>query len=262
MMKKFLGSLSFILSLVILTGCPRPIDMSIYTTMNTATKDSLTILAFDPVIQKNDVLYINIGVDGSQSAQKLASILNGVNQSFQNNQIATIGYLVDPFGRITIPSLGYFDVAGKRKQDVINEMYARIRKDYIVNPSINMRIINYRVYIEGEVIRPGAIDVTNELITLPQAISMASGFTPYAIKSDVQIIRTENGKTKIVHLDLTDDDVLEKDREFYYLKQNDQIFVKANKEKILSSNISTTRTISYATGALTLLLTFFTLFKN
>lgn len=262
MIKKLFISLSVILALVILTGCPRPIDEKNYRTINTESRDSLTILAFDPIIQKNDILYINIGVTGSESAQKLASLLNGINMTAANTtNLATMGYLVDPSGRISIPSLGEIEVAGKRKQDVITELYNKVKKLFVVNPTINMRILNYRVFIEGEVSKPGALEVPNELITLPQAISMAGGFTIYAQKNDVQLIRDENGKKKIVHLDLRFGDLLDKHKEYYYLKQNDQIFVYANKEKIISSNQSTARTVSYATAALTVLLTIFTLFR-
>jgi polysaccharide export outer membrane protein len=262
MFKKIIFSYTVIIALVTLTGCPRQINEKLSRTLESDTIDSLTILALDPIIQKNDILYINISVSGSENAQKLAMLMNGINQnSSASSNLATMGYLVDPYGKITLPQLGVVDVAGKRKQDVVTELYALVKKQFILNPIINLRIINYRVFIEGEVGKPGAYEVPNELLTLPQAISMAGGFTVYSQKNDVRLIRDDNGKKKLVHLDLTAGDLLDKDKEYYYLKQNDQIIVNYNKERLLSANQSTARTISYATGAITLLLTIFTLFR-
>jgi polysaccharide export outer membrane protein len=117
------------------------------------------------------------------------------------------------------------------------------------------------VFLEGEVARPGAIEVLNEVLTLQQAIALAGGTTLFATLSDVEIIRNDNGKQRIVHLDLRNDEIYTTKKEFFYLKQNDYISIKANKEKIVSSNQSAARTISYASTALTILLAMFTIFR-
>ncbi len=246
--------------LVICTGCPKP-DLSSNNYLSSEAKDSLTILAFDPVIQKNDILYINVSVAGSEGAQKMAATYVQQNNITSNN-LAVSGFLVSPKGTISLPSVGEVEVVGKTKQQVTDLLVDKLRKYLNVTPFVTVRIINYRVYINGEVNKPGAIDVTNEVISLPQAIAIASGFTVYAAKEKVQIIRDMgNGEKKIVYIDLRYEDLLDKQKEYFYLKQNDQIFVQANKEKIISSNQSTVRTVSYATAGITLLLTFFNLFR-
>jgi polysaccharide biosynthesis/export protein len=223
--------------------------------------DSLTIAAFDPIIQKNDILYINFSVTGSEVAQKQILLYNLPTTPSSVSNPALQGFLVSPKGYIDIPSLGKIEVAGKTKQEVIDALYEKIKVYISVPPVITVRIINFKVFLEGEVGKPGLIEVPNEVLTLQQAIAIAGGTTLFANLGDVEVMRTENGKTKIVHIDLRGDQIYSSHKDFYYLKQNDYISIKPNKEKIISSNQSTARTISYATTAITALLAVFTIFR-
>ncbi len=224
--------------------------------------DSLTIAALDPVIQKNDIISVNISAPGSENTQRLVQLYNGTaGMAGGQSSLATQGYLVSPMnGTITIPSLGEVEVAGKTKQEIVNIIYQKLKVRLEVGPVVTVRILNFRVYLEGEITRPGIIDVPNEVLTLPQALSIAGGTTLYATLSDIEILRTENGKQRIVHIDLRNDEIFTTKKEFYYLKQGDYIAIKPNKEKIASTNQSTARSISYATTAITILLAMFTIF--
>ncbi len=261
-MNKLVLSLSVIVAVIVLTGCPRPIVPSNYIKYETL-KDSLTILALDPVIQKNDILSINVSTAGGEYSQNLIRLYNpNENQNMNQANLAMTGFLVSPKGTITVPSLGEVEAAGKTKQQLIDDLYERYKKYLKIAPIISVRIINFKIFIEGEVARPGYIDVSNEVISLQQAIAVAGGTTLFAQLNDVVIYRDDNGKKRIVHIDLRNDELFTKYQDFFYLKQNDYISIKANKEKIISSNQSTSRTISYATTAVTILLTLFTLLRN
>jgi polysaccharide biosynthesis/export protein len=253
MIKNIFVSISVLVCMVVLTGCPKPINMTNYLKYQSKI-DSLTLNALDPVIQKNDILGINFSVAGSENAQRLI-------QQYNSN-LMTQGYLVSPTGNITIPSLGDVPVAGKTKQEIKDILYQKLKKYIEVAPVVTIRILNYTVYVEGEVLRPGPIMVTNELITLQQALATAGGTTPFATLSEVLLIRSNYGTQKIAHIDLRNEDIYTKNSEYYYLKQGDQIIINPNKEKIASSNSSSSRTISYASTAIGILLAMFTLFKN
>jgi polysaccharide biosynthesis/export protein len=256
-------SISFIfLIYLVTTGCnlQKPVVIGNYIKWQTRI-DSLTIAAFDPVIQKNDILYINFSVTGSEVAQKQIMLYNLPTNTNAVSNIALQGFLVSPKGYIDIPSLGKIDVAGKTKQEVIDVLYEKIKVYILVPPVITVRIINFKVFLEGEVGKPGLIEVPNEVLTLQQAIAIAGGTTLFANLSDVEVMRSENGTTKIVHIDLRGEQIYTTHKDFYYLKQNDYIAIKPNKEKILSSNQSTARTVSYATTAITALLAIFTIFR-
>jgi polysaccharide biosynthesis/export protein len=261
-MNKLLLSLLVLISFVVLTGCPgRKIIESDYIKYD-SVKDSLAILALDPVIQKNDILSIIVSVPGGEYEQNLGRLYNPSEGQVNQTNLAMTGYLVSPKGTLTIPAIGEVEAAGKTKQELIDNLYEKYKK-FINKPVvISVRLLNFKVFIEGEVARPGFIDVPNELITLQQAIAIAGGTTLFAKLNDVVVFRYENGKRKVAHIDLRNDQLFTTYQEFFYLKQGDYISIKANKEKIISSNQSTTRTISYATTAVTILLTLFTLLRN
>jgi polysaccharide biosynthesis/export protein len=262
MINRLFTSLTIVLLMLVITGCPKP-DLMAPKFLDTASRDSLLIEALDPVVRKNDILYINVSAAGSENAQRLADLYNQKLPGAATSNLALTGYLVSPKGTITMPNVGEIKVAGLTKQQVHDQLFGVLKKFFEGIPIISIRIINYTVYVNGEVDRPSAINVPNEVITLPQAITLAGGFTVYAAKEKVQLIREgDDGKKKIVHLDLRKDDLLEKDKEYYYLKQNDIIFIEATKEKGLSANQSTTRTVGYATGAITILLTLLNIFRQ
>jgi polysaccharide biosynthesis/export protein len=251
--------------MVVLTGCPRTVSLSDYNRYNTRI-DSLTIAALDPVIQKNDILYISFSVPGTESAQKSVQIFNtpnfvGNNPSGGSMQ-STLGYLVDPQGNINIPAMGLIKVSGLTKQQVVDMLKTRLRQYIQLEPIVTIRIINFKISIEGELQRPGVYEIPNERVTLLEAISMAGGLSVFAKKDDILIVRDDNGKKTLTHVDLRNEEIFTRYSDFYYLRQNDHIYVPATKEKALSSNQSTARNVSLAATAAGLLIAIFTLLRN
>jgi polysaccharide biosynthesis/export protein len=240
-------------------SCATNIDLANYTKYRTNI-DSLTISALDPVIQKNDILSIDFSIAGTEDAQRLMELYSGKSRS-SSGGLSSNGFLVSPStGSITIPTIGEVQVAGKTKLEVVSILQKKLLQYIKLVPVVTIRILNFTVYIEGEVSSPGPISVQNEVITLQEAIAIARGTTPYAILSDVNIIRNDNGVRRITQLDLRGEEIYTTKKEFYYLKQGDYIQIKANKEKYVAANQSTARTISFATTGITLLFAMFQLF--
>ncbi len=259
-MNKIIAIVLFLsISAAFLTSCGSPVKLADKTKYETDI-DSLTISALDPIVQKNDILSINFTVSASEEGQRLMEIYNGTNRANSGtSNLASSGYLVSPKGTITLANIGEVEVAGKTKQQIIETLQQKMMKYIKVVPVVTMRIINFRVYVEGEVAQPGAIEVQNELVSLQEALAIAGGTTTYAVLSDVVITRRENGVTKIAHIDLRGDEIYKEKKEFYYLKQGDYIQIKADKEKYIASNNSISRNIAYATTGITLLVTILTL---
>ena len=264
MKKNLFYLLNIVFTVALLYSCGKPVDLSQYRKYKTPENvDSLTISARDPIIQKNDILDIKISLVGGQTAQELQQFYSP-NGSAPNQlqQQGAVGILVDPFdGTITIPSIGDIPAAGKTKNELKNLIYVKL-KAFVKVPVVTIRIINFSVYIEGEVNKPGLISVPNELITLQQAISLAGGNTLFAVLSDVQVIRSDNVGQKLVHINLLNDELYTTKKEFFYLRQGDQINLPANKEKIVSSNQSTARTIGYASTAISIIIGLFAIFAR
>ena len=108
-------------------------------------------------------------------------------------------------------------------------------KPYITDATINLRILNFKVTVEGEVTRPGTYTVNSERVTLLQALSLAGDLTIYGKRKNILIIREQDGQRLYKVVDITSTDFM--DSEYYYLNQNDIVYVEPNKTRINSSAV-------------------------
>lgn len=167
-------------------------------------------------------------------------------------------YLVDREGYIDFPVLGRLLIGGKTKEQVSDEMHALIAKD-IKDAVINIRLMNYKVTVMGEVNRPGVHKINSERITLPEALSLSGDLTKYGKRDNILITReTTNGITT-QRVDLTSTDFMQSD--YFYLKQNDIVYVEPNKTRVNSSGVGPNISI-YLTVISLLLTTTALILKN
>lgn len=159
-------------------------------------------------------------------------------------------YLIDGDGNIQFPIIGTVKAAGKTKKELINELNHKISK-YVIDPVINIRIMNYKFTVQGEVNKPNTYQITSERISLPEAIAMAGDLNIYGQRNNILILREKNGKTTTHRIDITKPDFI--NSEFYYIKQNDIIYVEPNKVRANSSAVGPN--ISVAISIVTLLTT-------
>ena len=129
---------------------------------------------------------------------------------------------------------------------------------YISDPTVNIQFADMKISVIGEVARPGQYDITNDRISLLDALSLAGDLTIYGVRSDVKVIREENGVRTTASLDLTSQDIY--DSPYFYLQQNDVIYVKPNKYRAQAGEISQNRSfyislISTAVSVATLIVT-------
>jgi polysaccharide export outer membrane protein len=124
-------------------------------------------------------------------------------------------------------------------------------KAYFTEPSVNLRILNYKITVQGEVARPGTFTSATERITLPEALSMAGDLTIFAKRDNILIIREIDGKKESHFVDITKADFI--NSPFYYLSQNDLIYVEPNKTRMNSSAVGPN--ISIILSSVSLLIT-------
>lgn len=134
-------------------------------------------------------------------------------------------YVVDPKGDILFPMLGTISVQGLTVEQLRDKLTALISKD-VENPLVSVSLVNYYIDILGEVASPGRKSVSSPRYTILDAIANAGDITQYGRRDNVLLIREENGKRSHVRLDLTSPDILSSP--YYYLKQNDYIYVEPN----------------------------------
>ena len=184
-------------------------------------------------IQPDDLLTIIVSADDPESA--LPFNLTTVSVPSANNAMASRGqetlqsYLVDASGSIDFPILGKLKVGGLSRTELMKELETKIAK-YIKNPIINIRLINFKVSVQGEVTNPGIFAVNSDRVTLIEAISMAKDLTIYGKRDNILIIREVNGVKSYNRVDITKADFI--NSPFYYLSQNDVVYVEPNKTRI------------------------------
>ena len=180
-----------------------------------------------PVIQKSDILSITV----SSLNPEATIIFNTPNQTAGSYNPQTTGYLVNNDGAILFPILGKLNVAGLTVKQFTSDLSTTlVTKKLLIDPIVNVRIINFKVTVLGEVAKPTVVPVPNEKISMLEAIGMAGDLTLYAQRDNVLLIRIENGKRITRRINLNSPDFLESP--FYYLKTNDVVYVEPNKDKV------------------------------
>jgi len=191
------------------------------------------------MFQKDDLLSITIlGLDPEAVAPFNlpiptygASTVGGYSQGAPTPP----GYLVDEDGNIDFPVIGKIHIEGLTRTAATEKLKTELKK-YINNPTVNIRMLNYKVTVLGEVRNPGTFTIPNERVTLLEAIGIAGDLLITAKRDDVIVIRNENGKRTETVVDLRSKDLFESP--VYYLKQNDLVYVAPNRAKINSSAVN------------------------
>ncbi len=142
------------------------------------------------------------------------------------------GYLVDSEGNIRFPVLGNISVMGKTRGTIEKELKQKL-SEYITDVVVDVRIINFKVTVIGEVKAPGVFRIQDERVTLPEAIALAGDFTLDGKRNAVTVIREENGVRKVARIDYTSADLFS--TPYYFLKQNDIVYVEPSLKGVRKS---------------------------
>lgn len=139
-------------------------------------------------------------------------------------------YIVDTNGDIDFPILGKINTSDKTLVKLKNELKDKMTR-YVINPTVNMRLANFKVTILGEVNRQGDYTITNGQATILNALGLAGDLTSYGKRNDILIIRTENGVVSHGRINLLDANLI--NSPYYNLKQGDAIVVSSNNTRDL-----------------------------
>ncbi|MCX2574009.1 polysaccharide biosynthesis/export family protein [Pedobacter sandarakinus] len=197
----------------------------------------------EPTIQPDDILSINIFTLNPQSGaiinQAAATPTLGGNT---NTSLATqsTGFLVDKNGDVELSLIGKLKVSGLttyQARELIRDKAAEVYKQ----PNVQLRFANFKVSVLGEVNAPSAYTLPNEKVSILDALSLAGDLTIFGKRDNVLIVRDNDGKKEFARLDLNSSEIF--NSPFYYLKQNDVIYVEPNKRKVSASNSAQIQTI-------------------
>jgi polysaccharide export outer membrane protein len=121
------------------------------------------------------------------------------------------------------------DLSRKEATDMLKEKIS----EYVTDPIVNIRLVNFTVTVLGEVNRPGAYTIQDERISISEALGLAGDLTIYGKRDNVFLIREVNGLKKYAKYDLTSINVV--NSPVYYLTQNDVIYVEPNNTRVRQS---------------------------
>ncbi|ERM81016.1 sugar transporter [Rhodonellum psychrophilum GCM71 = DSM 17998] len=215
----------------------------------------------EPRIQEDDLLSITVtSLNPESNLLFNAGVIMPSQGNFNTNVSSPINenYLVDKDGFINYPVIGKINLRGLTKQEGIVKI-TQLLDEYVKNPIINIRFMNFKVTVIGEVQQPSSFIIPTEKITILEALGLAGDMTAYGKRENVLVIREKDGIRSANRLNLNDKAVL--DSPFYYLQQNDVVYVEPYKTKALQAD-NNPRTFALLSTGLTLAVVLVLNFNN
>ncbi|MGD9932038.1 MAG: polysaccharide biosynthesis/export family protein [Mangrovibacterium sp.] len=240
--KNWLRVVGIVLISVSLFSCSTKKNMTYFRDIEgEIIEKGLPVPPADHIIKPNDNLFITVKTIDPE-INELFSNNNGGGAAAMNNQrfqsLADqyiYGYQVDSRGKVFLPIMGEVHLAGLTLAGAQNEIMRRAG-EYLKDANIQVKLLNFKVSLLGEVRNPGVLYNYNNTLTILEAISMAGGITEYGELRNILVMREVPQGTKSFQLDLTQKSIL--DSEAFYLQPNDMVYIKAQTMK--STRINTT----------------------
>ena len=227
----------FVIGVIILLciGCVSPKKVTYFQDVKEVELEQ-SLINFEPTLQIGDILTIIVS-----SIIPEAALPFNIYETQGNNTITRpLPYIVDADGEINFPGIGRIKVAQLTTKQLTNELHKKLLP-YLNDPIVNVRLTNFKVTVLGEVRSPGSYTVLNERINILEAIGLAGDLNIQGKRDSVTLIRERNGKRVFISIDLTSKKLF--NSPYYYLAQNDIIYVEPNKTRINSSGVGSNTTV-------------------
>ena len=219
---------------------------------------------FEPIIQKNDLLSIQIYSNSTKpevsdalyNPPAMAGSSSG--SSSGGGTGTTGGYMVDIDGNIRFPRLGVIHVEGLTKRQLADTIVSKITD--LESPTAVIRFLNYRITVLGEVGHQGTFTIPNERVTIFEALGLAGDIPVTGKKDNVKILREVNGDREIGTVNLTSKNIFESP--YYHLQQNDVVLVEVKKNKVKQADQALVLSrLAFALSLVTTLAILYNIFK-
>lgn len=214
---------------------------------------------YDACIMPKDQLTITVSCIDDQAAAPFNMTVPTpytVNQRSMTSQPMLQTYLVDNDGFINFPVVGSMKVGGLTKSQAEKMIEEKITP-YMAsgeNPIVTVRMVGYQISVLGEVARPGTFTVSREKISILEALAQAGDLTIWGQRKNVQLIREDATGKKSIHIfDLTDANII--NDPYFYLQQNDVVYVTPNKVKSQNSSVGSMTTLWFSATSILISLT-------
>lgn len=216
-------------------SCKAPEDIVYF--QNTKNLEEIKLSnKFESIFKLDDIISISVSAPDMDTAKPFnllqGTSLNSSEGGSSTSEIQSPTYLIDTHGNIQFPVLGEIKVVGLTRIQV-KELIKLKLKTYINDPIVSVRLHNFKITILGDVTNPGSHIISNDRITIIDALGMAGDLTIKGKRKNIMVIRENDGFMTYHKLDITSKNIFNEPA--YYLTQNDIVYVEPNKSRIRSS---------------------------
>jgi len=203
------------------------------------------IVNYTPLkIQANDILKIQISSIDAIAVQPFQ--VGGTSES----SAALSNYLVNSTGNIIFPTVGEINLKGLEIEEAQEAILEKLTPYFTEAPIVQVRLVNFKVNVNGEVTRPGSYSVINDRLSIIEAITLAGDFTPYSMRDSILIIREMDGMRSFGYVNFNTAEVF--NSPYFYLQQNDVVYIRPEKTKVNSIRDPAVRILPWVTTAASL----------
>lgn len=203
---------------------------------------------YDAKIMPKDLLTIVVSCTSPELAAPFnltVATSTGLSTTSITAQSVLQQYLVDNEGKVDFPVLGELKLGGLTKKQAEKMIIDKLKPYIKETPIVTVRMVNYKISVIGEVAHPGTFTISNEKVNLLEALAMAGDMTVYGLRDDIKLIREDaNGKQEIIPLDLNKAETILSP--YYWLQQNDIVYVTPNKAKARNSDIGNSTSLWFS----------------
>lgn len=215
---------------------------------NSAEVDTTMVVElYDARIQPKDMLTITVSSEDADAAIpfNLTVATPQTAMRYLTSQPTLQTYLVDNNGCIDFPTLGSLCIGGMTKTEVEALIKEKLRGHFTSDPIVNVRMVNYKISVLGEVLRPNSYTISNEKVNIFEALALAGDLTIYGKRDGVKLIREgADGTKRIIPINLNDANIIYSP--YYYLQQNDVLYVEPNKAKAQNSEVGSMTSLFFS----------------
>lgn len=210
--------------------------------------------------QKEDILGITINVSGESAIANDFNLPLQPSATNENSNEFSVAqgygrqtYQVNSRGEIDFPVLGSIRVEGLSPEELESYLKNALKRYLKSDPIVTIRLMNYRISVLGEVSHPGQYSVSKNQINILEALALAGDMTIYGQRDNLRLVRKlPAGEVKIIRLDITDPGITSSP--YFYLQQDDVLYVEPNKARAKSSDIGSQTSILISLGSMLLTL--------
>ena len=180
---------------------------------------------FTPKFKVNDIVSIYVSTFDPEASKPFNLVKSSGGGQSTNSQ-TFLDYLVDADGNIDFPVLGKVKLLGLTVEEAKDLIKEKLAEGYLKDPIVNIRILNFRITVLGEVGSPGTYPISGERITIMEALGLAGDLTIKGRRDNILVVRDFNGTKTYTRINLTNKEVF--NSPVYFLTQNDVVYVEPN----------------------------------